>query len=101
MVTYKQMPNYVLENVGEDHVLIMVSNRGNEDLFVYVFNDSGAFIWQNLAEKKSREQLVKLVMDKYGIAYQRAESDVDSFLAKSITEGFISEIEEGNENVSL
>ncbi len=101
MATYKQMPDFVLENIGEDHVLIKAANRGNEDLFVYVFNDPGAFIWQSLAEKKSRDQLVKLVTDKYGIACQRAEADVDSFLAKSITEGFISEIEEGNENVSL
>lgn len=101
MSTYKQMPDFVLENIGEDHVLIKVSKRGYEDLFVYVFNDPGAFIWQNLAEQKSRDQLVKLVTDKYGIACQQAEADVDSFLAKSITEGFISEIKEGNENVSL
>ena len=95
MITYKSVPDYVMRNVAGDHVLIKTMNSviGNTDVFV--FNDSGAFLWKNLSEKKSRAQLVTLLIKEYGIEQIQAESDVDQFLDKCMTEGFVSEEKEG------
>lgn len=95
MITYKSIPDYIMRNIAGDNVLIKIqnSNMGNTDVFV--FNDSGAFLWNNLTEKKTREQLVNLLKDKYSIDQTQAESDVDTFLEKCIMEGFVSKEKEG------
>ncbi len=95
MITYKTIPDYVMRNIAGDNVLIKVQNIDVGNTSVFVFNDAGAFLWDNLSEKKSRAQLVALLEEKYGIEQTQAESDVDQFLNKCIAEGFISENKEG------
>ena len=95
MITYKSMPNYVMRDIAGDHVLIKILNNYIGNTNVFVFNDSGAFLWNRLSEKKSRAQLVTLLTDKYGIEQTQAKMDVDQFLDKCITEGFICEEKEG------
>ena len=95
MVTYKSVSGYVMRNIAGDNVLIKTLNNDFGNTNVFVFNDSGAFLWENLSEKKSREDLVTLVTNKYGIEQKQAEADVDKFLKKCISEGFVSEKREG------
>ena len=97
MKTYKTSPDYVMRNVVGDNVLIKTLNIDVGNTNVFVFNDSGAFLWENLTEKKSRAQLVTLLIEKYKIEQTQAESDVDIFLDKCITEGFVCEICENRE----
>ena len=91
---YKTSPDYVMRNIAGDNVLIKTSNCDYGNTSVFVFNDSGAFLWQNLSENKSRAQLVTLLTDQYKIGQAQAESDVDQFLEKCIAEGFVT-AEEG------
>ena len=95
MITYRSIPDYVMRNIAGDNVLIKINNSDFGNTSVFVFNDSGAFLWDNLSEKKNKTQLVSLLEDKYGIEQTQAESDVDQFLEKCIAEGFISEEREG------
>ena len=95
MITYSSMPNYIMRNIAGDNVLIKTQNSAVGNTDVFVFNDSGAFLWKSLSENKSRAQLVSLLIGMYGIEQIQAESDVDQFLAKCLAEGFISENEEG------
>ncbi len=91
MAMYKSMPGYILRNIAGDNVLIKTQNSDFGNTSVFVFNDSGAFLWENLMKKQSKTQLVSLLIDKYGIEQTQAENDVDIFLDKCITEGFVSE----------
>ena len=95
MITYKSLPDYIMRNIAGDNVLIKTQNSNFGNTEVFVFNDSGAFLWKNLSEKRSREQLINLLIEKYGIEQTLASSDVDSFLNKCLAEGFISEEKEG------
>lgn len=95
MITYKSMSDYVMRNIAGDHVLIKTQNNDFGNSNVFVFNDSGAFLWENLFEKKNRAQLAALLIDKYGIEQTQADTDVDMFLEKCISEGVVSEIREG------
>lgn len=95
MATFESVSGYVMRNIAGDHVLIktLSSDFGNTDVFV--FNETGAFLWQNLSEKKSRAQLVSLLIDQYGIGQTQAESDVEQFLDRCMAEGFVAEDKEG------
>ena len=94
MKTYRSSSDFLMRNIAGDNVLIKIVNNGCGNTNVFVFNDSGTFLWMNLAENKSKTQLVALLREKYNIEEAQAESDVDVFLSKAITEGFITEEEE-------
>ena len=96
MITYKSKLDYVMRCIAGDNVLIRTMNSDFGNTNVFVFNDSGAFLWKNLSEKKSKAQLVTLLKEKYGIEQEVAESDVNEFLNKCISEGFVCEEREGN-----
>jgi hypothetical protein len=44
-------------------------------------NDSGRRLWEELARGTTREKLVLLLTDSYGLDRATAESDTDAFLA--------------------
>lgn len=44
-------------------------------------NASGALLWQALARGTTREELVGLLADAYGLERERAAGDVERFLA--------------------
>ena len=95
MTTYRSIPDYVMRNIAGDNLLIKTRNNNSGSTNVFVFNESGAFLWENLSEKKSKAQLVTLLTEEYGIEQAQAELDVDKFLDKCISEGFVSEQREG------
>ena len=101
MITYESIPGYVMREIAGDYVLIKALNSDVGNTNVYVFNDSGAFLWNNLSEKKTKDQLVMLLTNKYGIDQLQSEADVLRFIDKCLSEGFIFENREGEQNVSL
>ena len=95
MITYESIPDYVMREIAGDYVLIKTLNSDGGNTHVYVFNDSGAFLWNSLSEKKSKAQLAMLLTDEYGIEQTQAEADVLKFLDKCLSEGFVIENQEG------
>jgi hypothetical protein len=54
----------------------------DENAAVYVAaNEAGALLWRGLVDGATRESLASLLVDRYGISRQRAETDADAFVA--------------------
>ena len=45
-------------------------------------NPAGSLLWEALAGGATRRELVRLLITEFGIAEERAEADVDRFLAQ-------------------
>lgn len=95
MITYESVPGYIMREIAGDYVLIKAFNNDVGNTNVYVFNDSGAFLWNSLSEKKTKDQLVMLLKNKYGINQSQAEADVLKFVDKCLSEGFVIDNREG------
>lgn len=48
-------------------------------------NHSGALLWSRLHEGTTREQLVRLLAERYALSVDVAERDVDAFLGELAT----------------
>lgn len=58
----------------------VVALDGTRDLYLGT-NRTGARLWQELANGTTRSALIELLVDTYGIAVDRAATDIDAFLA--------------------
>lgn len=52
-------------------------------------NESGALLWNRLAEGADRAALVAAVLETYAVSEAQAEADVDAFLAPLLAAGFL------------
>lgn len=51
-------------------------------------NESAAYLWQEVSGKEfTKEDLVKLLLDKYDVSEERAAADVDKLMAIWLEQG--------------
>ena len=84
MIDLKSIPSHspdiVTRKTGNEYVLVPVANNIADMNSVYTLNETGAFIWELIDGRKSVEELIKAVIDKYDIDRETATTDVFSFI---------------------
>ncbi|MBO5870579.1 MAG: PqqD family protein [Clostridia bacterium] len=79
---------FVLRQVASSYV---VMNIGGELSFnkMITLNESGALIWNALADGLSAEEAAKRITSEYEVSYEVALNDVNSFIEKMKEAGVI------------
>ena len=54
-------------------------------------NESAVLLWRELSEGTTRERLVELLVETYGLDSEQAGRDVDAFLADLTAQGLLAE----------
>ena len=84
MAELKSVPSrstsVVTRKTGNEYVLVPVTNNIADMTSVYTLNETGAFIWELIDGRKSVEELIKAVIDKYDVDKETATTDVYSFI---------------------
>ncbi len=84
MMNLKSVPvrsaSIVTRKTGNEYVLIPVTNNIADMNSVFTINETGAFIWELIDGKKSVEELIKAVIDKYEVDRETGTKDVFMFI---------------------
>lgn len=73
-------PSIVTRKTGNEYVLVPVTNNIADMNSVYTLNETGAFIWEQIDGKKSVEEIINILIDKYEIDGETATRDVMAFI---------------------
>jgi len=73
-------PSIVTRKTGNEYVLVPVTNNIADMTSVYTLNETGAFIWELIDGKKSVEEIIEAVIDKYDVDREKATKDVFSLI---------------------
>jgi|HigsolmetaGSP12D_1036236.scaffolds.fasta_scaffold01176_3 hypothetical protein len=87
-VSYRRMED--VEALDMDGEPILLDQR---TFTVTKLNETGGFIWESLAETRTREELVALVSSRYDADREAVSGDLDLFLKQMMEIGLI-EVEE-------
>ena len=78
----KAKPGFVLRNVVKEHILMPI----DENISVYqgavLLNSTSAFVWENLQQDISRDDLLAAILEEFDIDRATAEKDLDQLLEK-------------------
>ena len=85
----KQNPEFIITDVGDDHVLVPVGKAAVNFNAIISLNDMGQTIWNMLENETSAEEILKNILAEYEVSEAQAKADIDSFLAKLIENGAI------------
>ena len=91
---YKQSPDFMLKNVSGDDVLIARGKTALKVNGVFIFNETCSFLWKNLKEPVSIEELTELFQSKYCIDNETAAFDIKACMREMLKNEMIVAVEE-------
>lgn len=78
--TYQANENFIYRKIADSDVLISVGEN-IADFNGYVqLNESAAFLWNELQQPKTMDQLEQALQKKYDLSYEKTVEDVIDFL---------------------
>lgn len=72
--------NYVLRQVADSYVIVPVGEEALQHQGICTCNETGAFLWQQLQQDQSREQLTAALLEEYEVPPDVAAADVERFV---------------------
>jgi hypothetical protein len=85
----KRKEDFLLQNVGGQDLLIPLGAKVLDMNGMVVFNPTGRYIWELLAEDRSLEDLVTAVVERFEVEPDRAGADVRAFVGDLAQQGCI------------
>lgn len=73
-------PSIVTRKTGTEYVLVPVSNNIADMNSVYTLNETGAFLWELIDDRKTVSDLIESLISEYEIDKETATADVMSFI---------------------
>ncbi len=74
--------DFAAKQVGDELVLVPMKDNVAEMNEMFTLNEVGAFIWQQLDDGISRQDLTRSLVQEFDIDVNTAAKDLDSFLAQ-------------------
>lgn len=72
---------FTLREVNEQYFVCPSCGKNASYYGIITLNNCGKLLFENLLCETSKEELVSLLVEKYGISEEHALKDLDSFLA--------------------
>ena len=73
---------FILRNVAGNNVVVPIGQATIDFNGMISLNDTGAFIFEQMLNEITRDELVQDLVTEYGIDEKLAQKDVDDFIEK-------------------
>lgn len=73
-------PGFMLKNVAGSHIVVPVGENSVNFNAMITLNESGAFLWEKLAEEQTEDQLVAALTAEYEVDEATARRDINKFI---------------------
>ena len=84
----KLKDGFILRTVAGETVVIPAGDDMDLNLMI-TLNDTGRFLWEQLQEEKSLEQLVAATTADYDVSAEDAKNYIEEFVKKLDENGFL------------
>ena len=86
---YKRSDKFLLKEIAGDYMLIARGAATIDFSSVVLFNETGVFLWQNMEDYRTAEELSDLLAAKFEAPADTVLADTCAFLAKMLDEGMV------------
>ena len=79
----------ITRNIAGDTILVPVGKTVYEDNGLFVLSELGGFIWERIPAAKSKEDILRAILEEYDVSEDEAGRDLDEFLEKLTEMGIL------------
>ncbi len=84
-IKYTRNPDFIYRKIVDESVLVPFHNNVADMDCIYTLNALGAFIWEQLAEPRTRFDLEQAVLVEYNVEPAVLVADLDRFIAEMVS----------------
>ena len=74
----------ILRRIGSDIILVPVGSAIKDHNGLFMLTESACFLWENLSECDSVQELADKLYDEYEVTREQALADTEEFINKLI-----------------
>lgn len=79
---YKMKLKFVVRGVGNELILVPLTGNVAQMNELFTMNETGRFIWENIGEKTTVEDIENLMTEAFSIDRDTAKIDIENFIKK-------------------
>lgn len=72
--------DFMIKKILDDYIVVPVGEEMVNFDAMITLNESGAFLWEQLQEEKTEEDLLKALCAEYDVSEEVAKSDISDFI---------------------
>ena len=77
---HKKKKLFASRKVGDELILVPIKNNVADMNEIYTLSETAGFIWENLNEQSSENEIIKNITSEFDIDEPTARKDVNDFL---------------------
>ncbi len=89
--TWQRNQDFVAREIGDDMILVPIRAAVVDLQCLFTLNETGQFIWKQLAEPSSLEQISKQLHVEFEVSKAQAITDTEEFILEMVKEGCVIE----------
>ena len=78
----KRSSDFLLRDVAGTMVIVPVGAAVSAFPGMVTLNTTGAYLWELLEQDQSIQSLAEALVDRYDVDYEKAQADVNAYIAK-------------------
>lgn len=71
---------FILRKVGGQNVVVALGQASRSFNGIIRLNETGRFLWEQLSDEKTKEQLCSALLSEYDVTEGQARQDVSEFI---------------------
>ena len=77
---YCRNENLVFRRIDDETILVPIKDNVGDMGNIYILNEIGAFIWEQLDGEGNLKALKNKILDEYEVSPEEAEADLNEFI---------------------
>lgn len=87
----KLREGFMLKKILDDYIVVPTGNNIVDFAVAVSLNETGAFLWHQLEQEKSADELSAALAEEYSVSVQDVAQDVAEFVEMLKTHNFLAE----------
>ena len=71
---------FILRKIGDQTIVVAIGEASTSFHGMIHLNDTGSFLWKQLEEEKTKEELIQALTQEYEVSRDQAQQGVEKFL---------------------
>lgn len=81
-IVMKISKEFALREIAENYIVVPLGENAISFNAMITLNETGAFLWKQLENEKTEQQLLAAVLEEYDIDAETAKADIAKFIEK-------------------
>ena len=89
MKKLKRIEEFIVRKIADEYVMMPVGKTAQKFNGLVMANDVSAFIWENIEEVETVDELTKMICEEFEVSFEEALRDTEEMVTEMKKAGWI------------